>query len=241
MTVFKAEALSFKFGKNSREILSDLNFEIYEGEFAAIIGPNGTGKTTLLNILLGYYAEYEGSVVFFGEEICKADMMKLAESRGYIPQENEAGIDITVFEYLKLSKIDPALMTDNEVEKILEKYGLLELRYHKVSMLSGGQSRLLQLALMLARKPRVLLLDEPASFLDVDNQKRFFELLKAEAGEKKITIVAILHDLNAAAHYCDRIMLLNDGKIVKFDSPGAVLNSETIGSVFFTFYDKKRP
>ena len=233
--IFESAGLSFQFEKNGRAILNGLDFKIYEGEFISIIGPNGTGKTTLLNIMLGYFEKYGGSLKFNGEEIKKIDALKLSEIRGYIPQENEAGVNITVSEYLKLSKINPALMPDCDIDLILKKYGLIDLKNHKVSMLSGGQSRLLQLAFMLNRKPRVLLMDEPASFLDIDNQKRFFELLKSEARENKITIIAILHDLHMAANYSSRIMLLNDGKIIKFDAPEVVLNTQTIGSVFFTF------
>jgi len=232
--VFEARNLEYSFEGLSSPVLRNINFSIYSGETIAIVGPNGTGKSTLINLMLGYLKDYRGSLKFFDEEISGWDAEKLAAVRGFIPQENEADLRMSVIDYLRLSKADPARMTSAEIVSILSGMGIAQFADRSISSLSGGESRMVQLAFTLSRKPEVLLLDEPISFLDVSNQKKFFDMIKSDSAQSGTTVVAILHDLNAAAYYADRIMLVCNGEVVKFGTPNEVVNYKTLGSVFFT-------
>jgi len=237
--VFKAEGLKYFFEGGRECALNNLNFSIMSGESIAIVGPNGAGKSTLLNIMLGYADKYEGVFEFMGREISGWKPSQMARVRAYIPQENETGLKLTALEYLKLSRGAPHLTEKSEINKYLELFDISYLRDRVTATMSGGEMRLLQLIFALLRNPSVVLLDEPVSFLDVNNQKKFFDGLKEISSERsdgkgeKMTIISILHDLNMAAYYCDRIMLLNKGEIVKFDSPLDVINFKTLGSIFF--------
>ncbi len=237
--IFKAEGLDYYFDDGRERALKNLNFSIMSGESAAIVGPNGAGKSTLLNIMLGYAKGYRGSLKFMGRELSSWKPSEMAGVRAYIPQENEAGLKFTALEYLKLSKVSPRLADGAEINKYLDLFDISYLRDRVTAAMSGGEMRLLQLIFAILRNPSVILLDEPVSFLDVNNQKKFFDGLKRISSEKnavnggKMTIISILHDLNMAAYYCDRIMLLNKGEIVKFDSPLEVINFKTLGSIFF--------
>jgi len=237
--IFKAEGLDYYFDDGRERALKNLNFSIMSGGSVAIVGPNGAGKSTLLNLMLGYANKYSGSLKFMGRELSSWKPFEMAAVRAYIPQENESGLKFTALEYLKLSKVSPRLADETEINKYLELFEISYLRDRVTSSMSGGEMRLLQLIFALLRNPSVVLLDEPVSFLDVNNQKKFFDGLKRIASEKnggkgeKMTIVSILHDLNMAAYYCDKIMLLNKGEIVKFDAPLEVINFKTLGSIFF--------
>lgn len=232
-SAFYAAGLSYRFEGESDDIVNGMNFEIEAGSFVSIVGPNGAGKSTLLNIMLGYNKNYGGRLEFFGRELsaCRAD--ELALKRAYIPQQSEEGLRLNAYEYLKLANASPLNTKDRDIDEILEKFNISHLKKHDISLMSGGEARLTQLAFALLRKPEALLLDEPVSYLDYKNQQVFFNILKKEHESRKITVVSILHDLDLAAYYSDKIMLVNDGRLLKFAPPAEVLNYKTLGSVFF--------
>ncbi len=231
---FYAAGLSYRFDGEAKNILNDLNFEIKAGSFVSIAGPNGAGKSTLLNIMLGYNKNYAGRVEFFGRELSSCRPGELALKRAYIPQQCEEGLRFSAYQYLKLANADPDNTKDSDIDAMLDNLNILHLKNHDISLMSGGEARLTQLAFALLRKPDTLLLDEPVSYLDYKNQQVFFDLLKKEHENRKITVVSILHDLNLAAYYSDKIMLVNAGRLLKFARPAEVLNYKTLGSVFFT-------
>ncbi|HPG56358.1 MAG TPA: ABC transporter ATP-binding protein [Candidatus Wallbacteria bacterium] len=230
---FRAAALTYRFEGEDENIINGINFAIEAGSFAAIVGPNGAGKSTLLDIMLGYRKGYAGSLEFFGRELAKVTAGELARERAYIPQQSEDGLRLSAYEYLKLSNADPSKTSCSEIDELLEKLNISYLKNRSIASMSGGEARLVQLVFVLLRKPRVLLLDEPVSYLDYKNQQAFFEILKKEHAERGITVAAILHDLNMAAYYCGEIILINDGRILKQGAPFEVLNYRTLGSVFF--------
>lgn len=230
---FEARDLSCRFEGADRDALGAMNFVIETGAFVSIVGPNGAGKSTLMDILLGYNRGYGGSVKFFGRELRTCPPAELALKRAYIPQQSEEGLRLTAREYLKLSNVDPRATPDAEIEEILERFGGARLREQNINVMSGGESRIVQLAFALLRKPAVLLLDEPVSYLDYRNQQAFFETLKKEREARGLTVVSILHDLDLAAYYSDAVMLINEGRILKFGSHAEVINYKTLGSIFF--------
>ncbi len=230
---FRASGLAYRFEGEDENIIAGLDFVIEPGSFVSIVGPNGAGKSTLLDIMLGYKKGYAGSLEFFGRELSSLSARELAAERAYIPQQSEDGLRLSAYEYLKLSNSDPIKTRGEEIDEILEKLNISYLKDRSIASMSGGEARLVQLVFALLRKPRVLLLDEPVSYLDYKNQQAFFEILKKEHAERGITVAAILHDLNLAAYYCGEIILINDGRILKQGPPLEVLNYRTLGSVFF--------
>jgi iron complex transport system ATP-binding protein len=230
---FYAAGLSYRFDGETGDIINGLNFEIEAGSFVSIVGPNGAGKSTLLNIMLGYNKNYGGRLEFFGRELSSCRPGELALKRAYIPQQSEEGLRLDAYQYLKLANASPANTKDGDIDEMLKNLNISHLKKHDISLMSGGEARLTQLAFALLRKPEALLLDEPVSYLDYKNQQVFFDLLKKEHKNRKITVVSILHDLDLAAYYSDKIMLINDGRLLKFARPAEVLNYKTLGSVFF--------
>ncbi len=230
---FYAAGLSYRFDGEKDDIVNGMNFEIEAGSFVSIVGPNGAGKSTVLNIMLGYNKNYGGRLEFFGKELSSCRPDELALKRAYIPQQSEEGLRLNAYEYLKLANASPLNTKDRDIDEILEKFNISHLKNHDISLMSGGEARLTQLAFALLRKPEALLLDEPVSYLDYKNQQVFFNILKKEHESRKITVVSILHDLDLAAYYSDKIMLVNDGRLLKFAPPVEVLNYKTLGSVFF--------
>lgn len=232
-SAFSARNLSCRFEGADADVLGGINFDIAAGAFVSIVGPNGAGKSTLMDIMLGYNKAYGGSAGFFGKEIRECGAAELAAKRAYIPQQSEEGLRLTAHEYLKLANADPRNTKDEDISEILEKFNISYLKDQNISLMSGGESRLAQLAFALLRKPEALLLDEPVSYLDYKNQQIFFDALKKERARRPLTVVSILHDLNLAAYYSDAVMLLNEGRILKYGPPTEVLNYKTLGSVFF--------
>ncbi|HBC74631.1 MAG TPA: hypothetical protein DC017_07245 [Candidatus Wallbacteria bacterium] len=233
ITAFGARNLSCRFEDAAADVLGGIDFDIAAGSFVSIIGPNGAGKSTLMDILLGYNKSYGGSAEFFGKQIRDCGAAELAAKRAYIPQQSEEGLRLTAYEYLKLANADPRNTKDEDISEILDKFNIAYLKDQNISLMSGGESRLAQLAFALLRKPEALLLDEPVSYLDYKNQQIFFDTLKKERGRRPMTVVSILHDLNLAAYYSDAVMLVNEGRILKYGPPTEVLNYKTLGSVFF--------
>lgn len=238
--VYRASGLSFAFSPGSPALLSNLDFEVRAGEMVAVIGPNGAGKSTLLNILLGFQQGYSGSVEFLGRELSGISPSDMARRRAYIPQENEPPLRLSVSDLMELSSGTGPAADRRAIEKLFDELSISRLFERQMSELSGGESRLVQLAFALSRDPEVLLLDEPVSSLDVANQKIFFDRLagavkarRSAPDARKLTVVAVLHDLNLAAYYSDRIMLVGGGGILKFAAPLEVLNAGTLGSIFF--------
>jgi len=231
--VFSAKNLSYRFNGAEKDILCDLSFDIAAKSIVSIVGPNGAGKSTLLNVLLGYYNQYGGSVKYFGRELNKISPVELSAKRAYIPQESETGLKFSAREYLKLSKINPSFINERQINEILSRFNVSYLIDKSIAEMSGGEARLVQLAFALLREPEIVLLDEPVSYLDYKNQKIFFDILKSECSLKKISVISILHDLNLAAYYSDKVMLISGGRILKYDATLEVLNYNTLGSIFF--------
>ncbi len=230
---FSAKNLRYRFEGCAEYIIDGMNFDIEPGAFVSIVGPNGAGKSTLLNIMLGYSGGYEGTLDFFGNPLNTLSPQTLALRRAYIPQQSEDSLKLSAYEYLKLSRINPRETEDRHIDEILEKFDISYLKHRSIALMSGGEARLTQLAFALLRKPEALLLDEPVSYLDYKNQQIFFELLKKEHKTNGLTIISILHDLDLAAYYSDKIILINEGRLLKYAAPADVLNYKTLGSIFF--------
>ncbi len=197
--------LSFSYG--SRMALDDVEFSTDRGELLAIIGPNGAGKSTLLKCMVGIL-NGDGTVSLNGRELTSMKPRERAKLITYVPQTSLPEFAFTIEEFVEMA----TYTTRGDVESALKRVGLWERRREPITFLSGGEYQMALIARALAQGSEVILLDEPTSHLDVNHALLVMELLK-ELKEEKI-IVAVLHDVNLALGYADRLLVLNEGKKV---------------------------
>ncbi|OQY29150.1 MAG: hypothetical protein B6244_04755 [Candidatus Cloacimonetes bacterium 4572_55] len=222
-----------------KRILSDLNFTVNPGEFIAIIGPNGAGKTTLLRTLSGFLPPLSGTVLFQDSPVSSWSPRILAQSVALVGQLNRIEFDFTVWETVLMGRF-PYLKKyeweghgdKKETEDALRQTDCYHFRDRRLSVLSGGERQRVMLARALAQHPSVLLLDEPTSHLDVHHRLKFFRLLKGLNRERQLTIITVLHDLNNAALFCRRLLLLADGGLLADGLAEHVLTHCQLSSVY---------
>lgn len=233
------ENVSFSY--RSGEVLKDVSFSLEEGEFLSIIGPNGSGKTTLLRVISGALAPDNGKILFRGSDMKTISRKSRARSIAVVPQEAGVAFPMSVMELVLLGRspyheglsfekegdLDIALSSMKDTDTVY-------LRDRTVTEISGGEKQRVWIAKALAQEPELFLLDEPTSFLDLKHQLEVYDLLEKLNKERKITIISISHDINLAAKYSKRILLLNDGRIESMGRPEEVITEELIASVYKT-------
>ncbi len=231
------ERLSVCYG--DKEVINNINFQISSGDIVTIIGPNGSGKSTLIKAMSRCMKPSNGNVFLNKHNINGINTKELAKSLAISPQVKNVPSDISVEElvsygrYPHLNMLSRLSIKDNEIiDWALEKTGLEELRKRLVFTLSGGERQRAWIAMSLAQKPKVLLLDEPTTFLDISYQLEVLELVKELNKTLGITVVMVLHDLNQAARYSDKIMVMNKGKLYEFEEPCKVINKSLLRNIF---------
>lgn len=223
----------------SRLVLDHVDITLRCGEVAALLGPNGAGKSTLLKLLSGEMAS-TGSLRYFDLPSEQWPAEKLARHLGILPQQSTLSFPFTVQEVVELGAI-PLKLPRKEVECVaryyMQKTDVLHLASSLYPSLSGGEKQRLHLARVLtqlhqAGKQRILMLDEPTSALDLAHQHNTLQLARQLANEEECAVVVVLHDLNLAAQYADRMILLHQGKIVCDATPWQALTAERIEQVY---------
>jgi len=233
----RADAIRASYG--AMEVVHGVSLEVAAGEMLAIVGPNGAGKSTLLKILAGSLKPTAGTVELMGQPVASYDRRKLARIVASVAQESAVAFGFTVLEVVLMGRA-PHLgrfrfetPRDLDAARVaLEQMGLLALARRDIHELSGGERKRVFLARALAQEPRVLLLDEPAAFLDLKHIAEVFALFRALRAECGAAIVTTLHDLNAAALYADRILLLKEGQPAACGKPEDVLTVERLRHVY---------
>ncbi|MEW6026014.1 MAG: ABC transporter ATP-binding protein [Planctomycetota bacterium] len=228
-------------GYQAKEIIRNISFAVNQGEFVGVIGPNGSGKTTLFRTITKIVSEYTGSLLYKEREISAWPVRALAREIAVVPQFLIMAFPFKVYDFVAMGRT-PYLgrfeMGSEEDEKAIkeamELSGCSGLRERVVTELSGGELQRVFLAQALAQEPKLLLLDEPTSHLDIGHQVEIMHLLKRFNKDKGLTIVIILHDLNTAGEYCNRLLLLDEGRIYKAGSPSEVLTYQNIEAVYKT-------
>ena len=223
-----------------REILHGVDIEIPAGRRTAIIGPNGAGKTTLLRALAGLNPHYTGTIELAGRELHSYTARELARVRAILPQERAAAAGLTVRELVAYGRFDHAgrfsLRTGaadrDAVAWAMEMANVTAFAARDVHTLSGGERQRVFLAMALSQKPRLLLLDEPTTYLDIAHQLRVMEITRRLSAEHGMTILMVLHDMAHAMQYADDIVLMRRGEIVATGTPADVLTEERIADVF---------
>ena len=228
-----------QFYYEARKVLDEISFEAGEGEFIGLIGPNGSGKTTLLKIIDGILRPKVGSVYLDCKRISELDPKELARELAMVPQTADLSFDLKVFDvvmmgrYPYLGKLSLEREIDEEKVRFWMKLtNTLHLAERSIKEISGGERQRVLIARALAQEPRILLLDEPTSNLDVCYQIEIMNLLKELVEKLGLTIICAIHDLNLAARYSDKIILINGGKIKGIGRPIEVLTKENLRDVF---------
>ncbi|HID55026.1 TPA: heme ABC transporter ATP-binding protein [Candidatus Poribacteria bacterium] len=237
MKVYKVENLSF--GYEKEQIIKGLSFDVEDGEILGIIGPNGSGKTTLLRLLSGVLHPWSGRVKFKGRDLRRMRRREIARKVAVVPQQNLIIFPFTVREIVLMGRAPYLGMFQNEskrdfeiAERAMDYTDTLRLAHKPVDELSGGELQRVIIARALAQEPEVMLLDEPTSHLDLKHQMEIFNLIKRLNFEEGMTFVLVLHDLNLAGEYCDRLLLLKEGRSYKMGKPDEVLTAETIRETY---------
>ncbi len=203
------------------------------GDFVGIVGPNGSGKSTLVDLIDGIHQPAAGEVLVKGVPTRQYRRRDMAREVALVPQHFDLDFDLAVREVVEMGAYcrgkDPAVRGDPELT--LARLGVADLASRRFSELSGGEKQLVVLAQALMQQAPLLLLDEPASALDVSHQLRLFDLLK-ELNADGLTVLCILHDLNLALHYFDKLLVLSDGEVAAFGPPDDVLRPEVVEAVY---------
>jgi len=216
MNIIETTNLSFSYSQ--AHVLEDLSFGVEDGSFLAIAGPNGCGKTSLLKIICGQLKPSSGEVTIAGAAISSYTGAGLAGKVAVVPQEFIPAFEFSVFETVMMARtthfgplgFETKEDTDIVVET-LKATNTFELAGRGLSQISGGERQRVFIARALAQDTPVILLDEPTSFLDLGHQVAIYDLLKKMQIEKHKTIIAVTHDINLAAQYCDQVLLLASG------------------------------
>lgn len=231
--MLQVENLSFKI--KEKKILKQAGFQVHEGEFVGIIGPNGSGKSTLLKNVYKVLKPQEGKIMFMNRDLLTMSNREMAQQLAVVIQEQEASFDFTVEEVVMMGRHAKKKMMEFEneadreiVHQTLRATGLYEIREQSFITLSGGEKQRAFIARALVQDTPCLLLDEPTNHLDIKYQLELMNLVKAQ----KKTVVAVIHDLNIASMYCDRLYALKEGKIVASGTPKQVLTPEFIKEVY---------
>lgn len=219
--------------------LHEMDFTIHEGEIVSLIGPNGSGKSTLLRIASRLLKPNSGSIRLNGIDVQKMKAKDAAKSLAMLPQMNNHQLDLTVRELVEFGRHPHSghqfSLSEKDrqiVDWAIEVTGLADLANRLLPSMSGGERQRAWIAMTIAQHPKVLLLDEPTTYLDISHQLEVMELVKMLNEKYKMTIVMVLHDINQAAKYSNRLLVLKKGELLYDGNPQCVLCKEMFESIF---------
>ncbi len=217
-------------------VLDGVDLAVREGGWTAVVGPNGAGKSTLLRAVAGL-ARHSGRVVMDGADLVAASPRQRARLVGYAPQTPVLPEALPVRDYVMLGRTphrallaSPRSVDHEEVARALDRLDLTALGDRPLRTLSGGERQRAVLARVLAQRPRLVLLDEPTSSLDLGHAQQVLELVDRLRGQEGLTVLATLHDLVLAAQYADHLVLLDRGRVVAAGSPQEVLTEANLAT-----------
>lgn len=237
LPILETRAASIGYG--AKLILRNLDFSVRESSFTVLLGPNGCGKSTLLRALAGLIRPQQGTVLINGRSISTFPRKELAQRIGLLSQNQSVPEGMTVMDLVRQGRYPHRTLfgrwtkeDDEACEEAIAVTDTVNLTCEKFDTLSGGQRQRAWIAMTLAQRTSVLLLDEPTTFLDLSHQIDTLRLARKLVRERGVTVVAVLHDLNQAARYADNLVLLKHGAIVSEGPPADVLTPDTVKRVF---------
>jgi iron complex transport system ATP-binding protein len=229
--------LGYRYGRSA--ILEDVSFSISTGTFFIIIGPNGSGKTTLMKIMAGNLRPNRGKTSILGKNIRRYSRRQLACRMAYLPQLTRLDFPMSVKDLVLMGRSPHlgmlGLESDQDhrlAENAMRYTHVLHLSGRRMDQLSGGEQQRVLIARAICQQPEIILLDEPTAALDLAHQVAVMDLMERLKLEKNITVVMISHDVNLAAMYADRLLLLKDGGILGLGPPTEVLRHEPLEAAY---------
>ncbi len=236
-TVIQTDRLSHSYG--SQSVLRKVTFSVKQGDFFIIIGPNGSGKTTLLKVISGLEKRQSGTVNIFGRPGTSYTRKALAKTIALVQQLSSVDFPFTALEVVLMGRSPHLGMlgieqkADVEIAlQALEFTGVAHLSDRNLDQLSGGEQQRVFIARAICQEPEIMLLDEPTASLDLAHQIRVMDLMEKLKEEKGVTVVMVSHDVNLAAMYGSRLLLLKEGQIVSHGSPAEVLTFDTLEEAY---------
>ena len=228
-------------GYHKTAVIKDISFDIKKGDFLGIIGPNGSGKSTLLKLMSRALRPCSGNITLEGKDIEGMDLKEFCRKVAFVPQDTLINFSFSVEEIVLMGRIPHLKRMQFEgkadfsiAERALGLTDTLYIKEKAIDELSAGERQRVIIAKALAQEPMLLFLDEPTSHLDIGHQVQILNLLKKLNKEQDLTVVMVMHDLNLASEYCDRIILLDQGSVFKNDTPEQVLTYQNIEAVYKT-------
>jgi iron complex transport system ATP-binding protein len=242
-----ATALSverFSFGYDADPLLSEISFDVRDGEYLSIIGPNGVGKSTLIKCLNRIITGWTGSVNLYGKPLAGYSQKELARLIGYVPQASGRVLPFTVFDFVMMGRypyLSPfsSIGADDKkhVNDALERTGVARLSDRQMDSLSGGERQKVLIAAALIQGARIMLLDEPTTFLDYKHQVECTRLLTQLNRESGVTIISVTHDINNAVLHSERIIAIKDRSIVFHGPPSELVCDGVLERIYETHFE----
>lgn len=238
MKGWSCRGVTFRYPEATRPAVDGVSIDVPAGACTAVLGPNGSGKSTLLRLLLGTLAPAAGEVELDDRPVAAWKRGEIARTVGVVPQGEEATFPTSVRELVAMGRYPHLGPWRREgerdrraIERAMQRCDVLAFAHRPVSTLSGGERQRVRVARALAQEPAALALDEPTAALDVSHEMAIFELLR-ELGRGGTTVLLVTHNLNLAARYADRLVLLDRGRVAATGTPAEVLTREAIERVY---------
>ena len=240
-SIIQIKNLSVELSGN--KILNGISFDATQGDYISIIGPNGAGKTTLIKCLAGIYRNWGGRISIEGQDSRTISHRELARLQSYVPQAEGRTNPLTVEElvatgrYPHLSAFTSMNQADYDaIDIALERTGIMEFRKRRLNSLSGGERQMAFIAAALAQDTKILLLDEPSTFLDYRHQADVSNILKSACRDHGRTIIAVHHDINIAAACSSKVIALKEGSVVFSGTAQQATDTETLNRIYDTSF-----
>lgn len=227
-------------GYDGQDIVKSISFKVSKGEVLGILGPNGSGKSTLLKLISGILTPSHGSVEIDGEPISTYSPKAFARKVAVLPQLHAHAFSHSVRETVELGRYphQSGLFSswsqedERAVRDAMESTAVTRYEKHPIELLSGGEQQRVFVAQAIAQQAPILLLDEPTNHLDIAHQQQLLDMIRTEAIEKELTVISVFHDINLAALYCDRLLLMDTGEIAKIGYPQDVVQEKVVDTVY---------
>jgi len=233
------EVKNINAGYTGRMVLKNISLSARAGELIGIIGPNGSGKSTLIRAMSRTLKPEGGEILLDGRDIYAISPLESARSIAVVPQDTLIAFEFLVRDIVMMGRIPHMRRFSREnasdlaaVEKAMELTETKNLSGRLINELSAGERQRVIIAKALAQEPRLLMLDEPTSHLDIGHQADIFDLVRRQCDRGSLSTIAVLHDLNLASEYCDRVLLLNNGLLIANGTPSEVINKKNIEEIY---------
>ncbi|MDD4180634.1 MAG: ABC transporter ATP-binding protein [Victivallaceae bacterium] len=237
--MIRVENLTFRHYRGAKPVVNNVSFSVKKGHLAVLLGPNGSGKTSLFKCIAGLWTPEHGRVLFDGRDVVNISFRERASLLAVVPQEHTPPFPYSVFEAVLMGRAPhvalfagPSVADECAAKAALEAVGIGHLTDRCYTRISGGERQLVLIARALAQEAPLLLLDEPTSHLDFRNQHMVLETVRRVAKAKNLTVLMTLHDPNLASCFAHQIFMIKEGVIVTNGTPESTLTEEHLGDLY---------